>query len=92
MDRQVIPFVPANFRSFIGLIFGFGALGIVINSVQLYLFRYWQAIITSARLGWGWLIMAPYLKIGRFYKDTFIAPPTTNPRQDEENQERDLPG
>jgi len=36
MNRDVIPFIPTNFGSFIGLIVIFGVLGVIIHTVQLY--------------------------------------------------------
>jgi hypothetical protein len=46
MDRNVIPFLPASFGSFVGLIITFGILGIVIviHFVPSYHTQCWQIV------------------------------------------------
>lgn len=44
MDRNVIPFLPASFGSFVGLVITFGILGLVIHFVPLYQTRCWKVV------------------------------------------------
>lgn len=51
MDRNVIPFLPANFRSFVGLVSTFGFLGCVFLVAVLYHTRCWKVVedLTACR-------------------------------------------
>jgi hypothetical protein len=44
MDQDVISFIPANFGSFLGLVFTFGVLGIAIHFVFLHQARCWHLV------------------------------------------------
>jgi len=48
MNEDVIPFIPASFRSFVGLVFAFGVLGIAIHIVQQYQTCCWQVVMALA--------------------------------------------
>jgi hypothetical protein len=48
VNKDVIPFIPASFRSFVALVFTFGILGIVLHVFQLYQTWFWQVVMAFA--------------------------------------------
>jgi hypothetical protein len=85
MNKDVIPFIPASFGSFVGLAFIFGVLGIVIHVVQLYQTCCWQVVrtLTGQKLRDG-KIRGPRLKILRFLGDSFLGRRTSTTQGDVE--------
>jgi hypothetical protein len=49
MSKDVTTFIPITFGSFIGLVFVFGALGILIQFILKYQNWGWQMVMTLAR-------------------------------------------
>jgi hypothetical protein len=49
MNKDVISFIPASFGSFVGLVFVFGVLGILIHFVLQCQNWRWQGFMTLAR-------------------------------------------
>jgi len=72
MNRDVIPFIPASFGSFVGLLFMFNVLGIVIHVAQRY--QTWQ--------GWGKKIRGRFLEMLQFCSDSIIGQPTRRAQED----------
>jgi len=88
MNKDVIPFIPASFGSFVGLIFAFNVLGIVIYIVQLY-YQTWccQAVMALAgQMPWDRKIRGPRLEMLRFRKDSFLDQPTSQTQRDVEDE------
>jgi hypothetical protein len=78
MDHDVIPFIPANFVSFVGLVFTFGILGIVIHLVLFYQARCWQLVRDLAgQMLWDEKIRGPCIGMLRFTRDFLFGQPTT---------------
>jgi hypothetical protein len=75
MEKDVIPFIPVRFGSFVGLVFVFGVLGIVICIVQL-----------SQVWCWDRRIRGPRLEMLRSGNDSSLDTPTTKPHRDVENE------
>jgi hypothetical protein len=88
MNKDVIPFIPASFGSFVGLVFIFGVLGIVIHIVQLYHQTWcWKVIMALAgQMRWDRKTRGPPLEILRFRKDSYLDQPTSKPQRDVENE------
>jgi hypothetical protein len=81
MNKDVIPFIPANFGSFMCLILTFGVLGVVIHVVQPYRFWCWQVVMASAgETVWNRKIRGPRLKMLRSCRDSLLD------QQDMENE------
>jgi hypothetical protein len=70
MNKEIISFIPASFGSFVGLVFVFGVLGILIHVVLQYQNWCWQAFVTLARLR-GWQAIMS----GRKMKEDVEQPP-----------------
>jgi hypothetical protein len=82
MNKDVIPFIPASFGSFMGLVFTFGVLGIVIHVVQLYQIWCWQVLMAMAgQKRWNRKIRVPRLKMLQFHWNYFLGQPTTKLRE-----------
>ena len=62
MSKDVIPFVPASFGSFVGLVFTFGILGTV--------------MALAGQMHWDRKIRGPRLEMLRFRGDSFLDQPT----------------
>ena len=58
MKDNVIPFIPASFGSFVGLVFAFGILGIV--------------MALAGRMRWDRKIRGPHLEMLRFCREFFL--------------------
>ena len=87
MDKDVIPFIPPRFGSFVGLVFTFGVLGIVIYIVQLYQDWCWQVVMALAgQVPWDRKIRGPRLELLRSSGDSFLDQPTTKSQRDIENE------
>jgi len=85
MNKDVIPFIPANFASFMCLILTFSVLGIVI--VRPYRFWCWQVVMASLeQTCWDKKVRGPRLKMLRSRRDSFLDPPTSEIRQDVEKE------
>jgi hypothetical protein len=83
MNKDVIPFIPANFGSFVCLILTFGVLGIVIHVVQPYRFWCWQVVMASAgQICWDRKLRGPRLKMLRFRRDSFLDQQPSEIQQD----------
>lgn len=56
MDRKVIPFLPARFESFVGLVFIFGMIGSIIHFIPLHHNKKWKIkdIVSNEWLRWVW--------------------------------------
>ena len=58
MNKDVISFIPIRFGSFVGLVFAFGVLGILIHVVLQYQNWCWQVVMTLARQrGWQGIML-----------------------------------
>jgi hypothetical protein len=88
MDRNVIPFIPVSFGSFVGLVCAFGVLGIVIHIVQQYHQTwFWQVILALAgQMPWDRKIRGPRLEMLRSSSDPLLNQPTTKTQRDVENE------
>jgi hypothetical protein len=88
MNKDVIPFIPASFGSFVGLVFTFGVLGIVIHIVQQYHQTWcWQVVMALAgQMPWDRKIRGPRLEVLRSSSDSSPDQPTTKPQRDVENE------
>jgi len=88
MNKDVIPFIPASFGSFMGLVFTFGVLGIVIHIVHLYHQTWcWQVVMALAgQMRWDRKIRGPRLEMLRFRKDSFLDQPTSETQRDVEDE------
>jgi hypothetical protein len=88
MNKDVIPFIPASFGSFIGLVFIFGILGLFIHIVQLYHQTWcWQVVMALAgQIHWDRKIRGPRLEMLGFRKDPFLSQPTSKTQRDVENE------
>jgi hypothetical protein len=85
MNQDVIPFIPASFGSFVGLLFIFGILGIVVHVVLLYQTWCWEVVMALAgQRRWDGKIRVPRLEILRFLGDSFLGQPTNETREDME--------
>jgi len=85
MNKDVIPFIPARFGSFVGLVFIFGILGIVIHVVQLYQTWCWQVVIAMAgQKRWDSKIRVPRLEMLRFLGNSFLGQPRNETQEDVE--------
>jgi hypothetical protein len=74
MNKDVIPFIPASFGSFVGLLFTFGVLGIVIHVVQPYQTWCWQVVMAFAgQKRWDEKIRVPHLEMLGFLGDSFLS-------------------
>lgn len=75
MDRNVIPFLPASFGSFVGLVITFGILGVVIHFVPLYQTRCWKVVEDFAgrrRRRWDKKIRVPWIATLGFSTTSFF--------------------
>jgi hypothetical protein len=87
MDKNVIPFIPASFGSFVGLVFTFSVLGIVIHIVQLYQTWCWQVVMALAgQMRWDRKIRGPRLEMLRFGRNSFLDQPTSKTQRDVEDE------
>lgn len=73
MNKDVIAFIPAKFGSFIGLVFMFGVLGIIIHIAQLYQTWCWQVVMDlTEKKRSDRTIKEPLLENLRSYGDFFL--------------------
>jgi len=86
MNKDVIPFLPARFGSFVGLVFTFSVLGIVILVAQ-YRFRWWQVGIDFVeQMYWKRKIRGSRLKRLQSCGDSFVGQPTSKTQRDVWNE------
>ena len=63
MDREVIPFIPQNFKSFLCMILIFGAMGALVHVLQSYQFvRQLYGLLCGGFMCWDPKFAAPNLK------------------------------
>jgi hypothetical protein len=87
MNGDVIPFIPASFGSFVGLVFTFSVLGIVIHIAQLYETWCWQVVMALAgQMRWDRKVRGPRLEMLRFRRDSFLEQSTSKTQRDVENE------
>ena len=88
MNQNVIPFIPASFGSFVGLVFTFGVLGIAIYIVQLYHQTWcWQVgMALAGQMPWDRKIRGPRLEMLRSSSDPLLDQLTTKTQRDVENE------
>jgi hypothetical protein len=88
MNKDVIPFIPASFGSFVGLVFTLGGLGIVIHIVQLYYQTwFWQVVMALAgQMPWDKKIRGARRGMLRSSSDPLLNQPTTKTQRDVENE------
>ena len=87
MRANVIPFIPANFGSFVIMSLVFGGLGVSIYAFQEGQYWNWQVVVETARhVFWAVKMEEGRLKTLPLHKEESMGSPTSRIRQDVEDR------
>jgi hypothetical protein len=83
---DIIPFIPANFVSFVIMSLVFGIVGVSIYAYQEDKHWNWQVVVQMARHFWGGAKMEGRLKTLPLHREESMDSPTSRIRQDVEDR------